>query len=450
MLGQVLRERGVVVRHGVHRPPQQPPAPPPPPATGPQSRHSEVHHGSEAPHGDPRPHQRDFERSSSARHSYHGGGRERRRNSSRSDGDHRDNQERQDGRPAPAQDRDAPGVDREPKLAKREAGGGSSRWWRAEPRPSRDEEEGHDGEGSTPGHRVRVSRSTSERWYRRRGAAEPRWEEENREQLNREEEVNREEVRREDERPRLRVPQRSQSMTTRGVLSRLGWRPTAAGSTLPPPQPREGCLDLGALQQVLQDQELALRLQEEEERRARRGVRETARNSYHEGDFRVAQVAQDEEIARFIQKQEIKSRRRSRELDGPASWREHREMISHPERTAPRDPQGQGKRRDSEDLPSPTEEHSPENQPPSPISDLTQTQVIRNIAEELDPTFRAPGPGNPTLKTGPAGPSCPSVPVPPSGPSCVLEEPTFIPPTKRQPDKSGRKPKEKKENCKQQ
>ena len=29
--------------------------------------------------------------------------------------------------------------------------------------------------------------------------------------------------------------------------------------------------------------------------------------------------------------------------------------------------------------------------------------MIRNIAEELDPTFRAPGPGDPTLKTGPAG-----------------------------------------------
>ena len=32
-----------------------------------------------------------------------------------------------------------------------------------------------------------------------------------------------------------------------------------------------------------------------------------------------------------------------------------------------------------------------------------QTQAIRNIAEELDPTFRAPGPWDNTLKTGPMG-----------------------------------------------
>ncbi|CAL8367326.1 unnamed protein product [Lota lota] len=445
MLGQVLRERGVVVRHGVHGAPHQPPPPPPPP-TGPQSRHSEVHHGSEASYGDPQPHQRAFERSSSTRHSYHGGGREARRCSTRtwSESDYRGDQERQNGRPALAQGggaRRSPEGGREPKLAKREMGGSSRRRWRrAEPPPSRDNEEVHDGAGST--HGPRVSRNTSERWHRRRGAEEPQ-----------QEEVNREEVRREDERPRLRIPQRSQSMSTRGVSTRLGWRPTTAGSTLPPPQPREGCLDLGELQQVLQDEELARRLQEQEERRMRRGrdVRETSRNSYHEGDFRVAQVAQDEEIARFMQKQEIKTKRRSGDLEGPPSWREHREMISHHGRTASRETQGQWKIRDSEDLPSPTEEYSPENQPPSPISTMTQTQQIKNIAEELDPTFRAPQQGENTLKTGETGPSCQSLPVSPSGSSNVLEEPAFIPPTKRQSDKSGRaKPKEKKENCKQQ
>lgn len=40
-----------------------------------------------------------------------------------------------------------------------------------------------------------------------------------------------------------------------------------------------------------------------------------------------------------MQKQEIKSKRRSRELEGPASWREHRAMISHHDRRAVRDRQ---------------------------------------------------------------------------------------------------------------
>lgn len=44
-----------------------------------------------------------------------------------------------------------------------------------------------------------------------------------------------------------------------------------------------------------------------------------------------------QEIARFMQKQEIKAKRRSRELEGPASWREHRAMISHHDRRAARD-----------------------------------------------------------------------------------------------------------------
>lgn len=87
---------------------------------------------------------------------------------------------------------------------------------------------------------------------------------------------------------------------------------------------------------------------------------------YPEGDFRVAQVAQDEvtqknqdsnwclptwtfqiipfwillqEIAHFMQKQEMKSKRRSREFEGPSSWREHRAMISHHDRRAARDRQ---------------------------------------------------------------------------------------------------------------
>lgn len=131
-----------------------------------------------------------------------------------------------------------------------------------------------------------------------------------------------------------------------------------------------------------------------------------------------------------MQKQEIKSKRRSRELEGPASWREHRAMISHHDRRAARDRQVNDvldiektvcsskdgtchclahllkdplqfslcvsvsvvfiscllneviklneiifllsqvprERLDSEGLPSPTEDCFPENQPPSPTS----------------------------------------------------------------------------------
>lgn len=46
-----------------------------------------------------------------------------------------------------------------------------------------------------------------------------------------------------------------------------------------------------------------------------------------------------QEIAHFMQKQEIKSKRRSRELEGPSSWREHRDMMSHHDRRAARDRQ---------------------------------------------------------------------------------------------------------------
>ncbi|XP_032376083.1 coiled-coil domain-containing protein 187 isoform X4 [Etheostoma spectabile] len=216
------------------------------------------------------------------------------------------------------------------------------------------------------------------------------------------------------------------------------------------PEPGKTSLDLGELRQVLQDEELAHKLQEEEEKRLRRNSQPSPCSAYPEGDFRVAQVAQDEEIARFMQKQEIKSKRRSRELEGPASWREHRAMISHHDRRAAGDQPFRRERRDSEGLPSPTD-CSPENQPPSSFSTIPQAQQMRNIAEELDPTFQARRESTESLRVGQAGPACETLPMPHSGLHDLLEEPTFIPPTKRQTDKSGRtKLKEKKENCKQQ
>ncbi|XP_040910155.1 coiled-coil domain-containing protein 187 isoform X7 [Toxotes jaculatrix] len=217
------------------------------------------------------------------------------------------------------------------------------------------------------------------------------------------------------------------------------------------PELAETNLDLGELQQVLQDEELARRLQDEEQNLLRRSSQPSTFSSYPEGDFRVAQVAQDEEIAHFMQKQEIKVKRRSRELEGPASWREHRAMISRHDRRAARERQVQRERLDSEGLPSPTEDCSPENLPPSPISTLPQAHQIRNIAEELDPTFQARRQDTGNFRVGQTGPVCPSLPMAHSGSQDFLEEPTFIPPTKRQTEKSGRtKPKERKENCKQQ
>ncbi|XP_069382244.1 coiled-coil domain-containing protein 187 isoform X5 [Paralichthys olivaceus] len=241
----------------------------------------------------------------------------------------------------------------------------------------------------------------------------------------------------EEEEQRIRARSRGQEGHSEGVLLQ--------------PDPSETSLNLGELHQVLRDEELARKLQEEEEKLLRRNSQPPPRSLYPQGDFRVAQVAQDEEIARFMQKQEIKSKRRSRELEGPASWREHRAMISHHDRRAAREREVQRERLDSEGLPSPTEDCCPENQPPSPISTLLPAQHIRNIAEELDPTFQARRQDTERLQVEQTGPACQSLPVPHSGLNDLLVEPAFIPPTKRQPDKSTHsKLKEKKENCKQQ
>lgn len=114
-----------------------------------------------------------------------------------------------------------------------------------------------------------------------------------------------------------------------------------------------------------------------------------------------------------------------------------------------------------------------------------QSQHMRNVAEELDPTFRprrrvpegGGGGGGGSGQTGTLHrqtqasewtidnsiasgslsfivntvSGSQSLPITSSGMRDLHEEPTFIPPTKRQADKAARpKPKEKKENCKQQ
>ncbi|XP_040008480.1 coiled-coil domain-containing protein 187 isoform X1 [Xiphias gladius] len=418
MLGQVLRERGVPVRFGGSGAPLQ---------IRPQSRDSQVLHGSEVSYCDSQPDQRVFQRAATTRHSFHGDIRERRRSSYResSGRDHREDRERhRDNVKLAGEIYRISG--RDSYLDNRERQG--SRRWREHGYTNDHEREGN----------YRVKRTTSEC---------RRWHKTIEERLSSEEE---QEAERRVEWPPRRVHQHSQSLSTSGASTRDRSRHMAAGVPLQP-EPAEASLDLGELQQVLQDEELARKLQDEEEKLLRRNSQPSPRSSYPGGDFRVAQVAQDEEIARFMQKQEITSKRRSRELEGPASWREHKAMISHHERRAVRERQVQRERLDSEGLPSPTEDCSSENQPPSPISTSPQAQQIRNIAEELDPTFQARRQDPESLRVGQTALACPSLPMPHCGSHDFLEEPTFVPPTKRQNEKSGRtKPKEKKENCKQQ
>uniref|UniRef100_A0A1A7X283 Coiled-coil domain containing 50 n=1 Tax=Iconisemion striatum TaxID=60296 RepID=A0A1A7X283_9TELE len=410
MLGHILKERGVPVRFGGSKAPLQ---------IGPQSRDSQVLHGSEVSYGDSQPHHRAFQRAGTTRHSFHGDIRERRRLSHRENSgrDQREDPDRHlhNGEVYEINRRDSYVVNREQQGSKR---------WKEHKSTNGDEN------GDRNLSRNRVRRTMSERRH---------WHKIKEERLSSEEEQ-------EVERPRRRSLQRRQSLCSRAA-SRHGSRHEAAGACLEL-EPREAGLYLGELQQVLQDEELARKLQEEEEKLIKRVPPSPPRGFYPAGDFRFAQVAQDEEIARFMQKQEIKSNRRSRELEGPASWHEHRAMISQHDRRAARERQVQRERLDSEGLPSPTEDCFLENQPPSPVTTIPKTQEMRNVAEELDPTFQARRQSTESFPTGHTDPSSSSLPVAQSG---FLEEPTFIPPTKRQTEKPGRsKPKEKKEGCKQQ
>ncbi|KAG7472208.1 hypothetical protein MATL_G00106460 [Megalops atlanticus] len=213
------------------------------------------------------------------------------------------------------------------------------------------------------------------------------------------------------------------------------------------------CLELGMLQQVLLDEELARRLQEEEEQLHRKSrSSHSLQSSDPEEDFRAAQVAQDEEIARFMQRREMKSKWRSRDLEAQGSRREHIGLDEAFERGAAQEGkvQVQRERLDSEGLPSPSEERSPEHQTLNPVSLAPQRQPIRNIAEELDPTFKARRKETSTAGHTSSGP-CQASLMPHRSFYDYMEEPMFIPPTRRQSDKSGRgKAKEKKEGCKQQ
>ncbi|XP_053705458.1 coiled-coil domain-containing protein 187 isoform X2 [Synchiropus splendidus] len=380
MLGHVLRERGVPVKLGGSGAPLK---------IERSRRDSQDFQGSQVSYGEPQP-QRVFQRAATARHSFHGDPRERRRKllleSSRAD-----QREERIRSVEPLRTE----YEREPSVRERQG----SRSWRGQ-RLSDRRPQTTEGE---PDHRAHTFSRTA--------------------------------------------PHRSHSVRSGSSSSSSGRRPWVMAAASLGAEPGRTNLDLGELQQVLQDEELARQLQEEEERELRRNSHPPTPRSFPVGDFRLAQVAQDEEIARFMQKQEIKSKRGLRELDGPGSWREHRAMMSHQDRAVIAPSQSaRAERRDSEGPSSPTEGCSLDQLPPTPTSTVTPSQPIRNIAEELDPTFQARR--RSTDRTEETGTTCCS---PPMAHTDFLHEPTFIPPTKRQADQAGRsKPKEKRENCKQQ
>ncbi|XP_039545928.1 coiled-coil domain-containing protein 50 isoform X2 [Pimephales promelas] len=209
------------------------------------------------------------------------------------------------------------------------------------------------------------------------------------------------------------------------------------------------CEGLGIWEQVLQDAELARRLQEEEEMMPRRDF---PRSSGSEVDFIAAQVAQDEEIAHYMQQ------------------RRHRRVTHRPQdleiQTRPAEPTHEGghtttrkalqmlrERLNSDGLHSPVEEedYTIENHPASPSCTALRNQHMHNIAEELDPTFKARKRESHISSSPPSAGLCLATRNPHSIFYDYLPEPTFIPPTKRQSDKAGRhKARDKKENCKQQ
>lgn len=209
--------------------------------------------------------------------------------------------------------------------------------------------------------------------------------------------------------------------------------------------------------QLLKDEELARRLQEEEEKR----IAKLKRHEQHE-DFRAAQVAQDEEIAKYIQQQELRAHRRPEELPGDSDDDDDGSICSFTDKRSigvkndvPSSNQGP---LDSEGLASPTECHTPEKMDFSATEgnlDQTKLRSPRNIAEELDPTFKKESQPEVLAVCPQEFPvTTPTPPIPVDGFYDFMDdgtEPIFIPPTKRQPEKLGRgKPKDKKEGCKQQ
>ncbi|XP_078094652.1 uncharacterized protein LOC144509745 isoform X2 [Mustelus asterias] len=203
-------------------------------------------------------------------------------------------------------------------------------------------------------------------------------------------------------------------------------------------------------EQLQRDEALARLLQEEEEVRMVQLKSRSQRNQ--EEDFRTAQVAQDEEIAKYIQRQELKAHKQATGLDQRLPRRQHSAESSDPSERRSRADSARQERLNSEGFPSPNGEQTPERGE-SPTQQLQRSRYPfpRNIAEELDPTFKTKNTDlYPTASSALSQPRA----VPPDGFYDYLDdssEPTFVPPTRRQEEKLVRqKSKEKKEGCKQQ
>ncbi|XP_063001120.1 coiled-coil domain-containing protein 50-like [Elgaria multicarinata webbii] len=205
-------------------------------------------------------------------------------------------------------------------------------------------------------------------------------------------------------------------------------------------------------QQLRRDEALAWKLHAEEQMQLR------ARKTRQRGDdYRAAQVAQDEEIARYIQDQEL-----------TAPWRPPSEDVAaqsfveaHGSLSEPRQRHGRQKEaRQSCAVASPISVQPLESSEAprgaaAAAAAAIKPQPCRNIAEDLDPTFKAKRMEPPAAD----GPTCsqaaaPVRPVPVDGFFDYLDEvaeSTFVSPTKRQPEKVGRhKSRDRKEGCKQQ
>ncbi|XP_068098837.1 coiled-coil domain-containing protein 50-like isoform X2 [Hyperolius riggenbachi] len=239
-----------------------------------------------------------------------------------------------------------------------------------------------------------------------------------------------------------------------------GGEETRPGFDIDPLDWKMAELHVQSSDQLLRDEELARRLQEEEEKR----VAKLKRHAQHE-DFRAAQVAQDEEIAKYIQRQELRANRRSEDLDMPGDSDDDGSIGSFSDRrslgTKNEVPSSNQGRLDSEGLASPTECRTPEKVEFSSLEgslDQAKLQSPRNIAEELDPTFKKEPQPEVFTVCSQSVPEFPvtsqTQPVPVDGLYDFMDDgadPIFIPPTKRQAEKVGRnKPKDKKEGCKQQ
>lgn len=207
-------------------------------------------------------------------------------------------------------------------------------------------------------------------------------------------------------------------------------------------------------EQLERDEALARLLQEEEEVRMVQLKSKSQKNQ--EEDFRTAQVAQDEEIARYIQRQELKAHKQSKGL-GRACSDDSNDSSGRCERWS-RAGMSRQERLNSEGLPSPGSERSAEKRgpPTEPRQEpLPRSTFSRNIAEELDPTFKPRTAQSPPASLRPTPPALPpSRAEPPDNFYHYPDEsavPVFVAPTRRREERLlQQKSKEKKEGCKQQ